>query len=266
MTRPEEANIFRRSAATFFRSCKRVFRPSRATVSQPLIPPQRVFWLCLAIVIVLTTWSFAMHDAGVIRWKRQALQTDGAFVTLFQYITLTGTSGWILVITAVIGLALSVSPWQNLPGPERRRRVNLYEDVNFIFFTVALSGIAANLIKNSIGRARPRLLEELGPHHFNPGAFEPKFASFPSGHSTTSGAIARALILLWPRYWPLWLLFGLLGGLSRIVVDAHYPSDVLAGLTFGGLFVLLTARWLARRNVMFQLGVGWMPLRKRHRA
>lgn len=192
------------------------------------------------------------------------LQSDSPLVIVFQWITLTGTSGWILVISALVGIYLSTSHWARLPRQQRLQRINLYEDVNFIFFTVALSGIAANLIKNSIGRARPRLLEELGSHYFNPVAFEAKFASFPSGHSTTSGAFSMALILLFPRFWLLWLIFGLLGGASRFIIGAHYPADVIAGLTFGALFVVGTARWLALRGIMFKIDRGWMPSRKRH--
>ncbi|MEM9733908.1 MAG: phosphatase PAP2 family protein, partial [Pseudomonadota bacterium] len=47
------------------------------------------------------------------------------------------------------------------------------------------------------------------------------------------------------------LIFGLLGGASRAVVGAHWLSDIIAGLGLGALFVLLSARFLARRRTLF---------------
>ena len=72
-----------------------------------------------------------------------------------------------------------------------------------------------------------------------------------------------ALALLMPRLWPVWLTCALLGGLSRLVLGAHYLSDTIAGLTFGAGFVILAARWLAQRGSMFVFGHGWIPKRKR---
>ncbi len=264
MNRSNNKNALQRSRDTFVGAWQRSFRPRRAGVNQGLLPSKSRFWIWILVLTVAIAWLFLLLDADLVRWKRQEIPSDSFTVTVFELITLTGTSGWILVITAIFGLCLSISPWSQLPRRARLKRADLYADVNFIFFTVALSGIAANFIKNTIGRARPRLLEEFGPHYFNYGAFESTFASFPSGHSTTSGAFCMALILLYPRYWVLWLVFGLLGGLSRVVVDAHYPSDALAGLMFGTGFALLAARWLAQRGTMFKLSKSWIPHRRRH--
>ena len=258
-------NPIQRSLSTFLVALQRTFGPQRRAITQKLLPRQSQFWLLLAFMIFLTASLFVWLDADLVRWKREAVPRNSFTVSIFELITLMGTSGWILIITAVIGIYLSTSNWAALPRPDRSRRLNIYADANFIFFTVAISGIAANLLKNSIGRARPRLLEEFGPHYFNHAAFDSTFASFPSGHSTTSGAFAMALILLFPRYWLVWLIFGLLGGLSRFIVDAHYPADIVAGLSFGAGFVIFAARWLATRGTVFKFSEGWIPQRRRHR-
>ncbi|MCL6609812.1 MAG: LysR family transcriptional regulator [Geminicoccaceae bacterium] len=41
--------------------------------------------------------------------------------------------------------------------------------------------------------------------------------------------------------------------LSRIVVGAHYPSDVLAGAVVGGLGALLVRAWFAQRRLVFAM-------------
>lgn len=59
-------------------------------------------------------------------------------------------------------------------------------------------------------------------------------ASFPSGHTTFAFLIATTLGHRAPRgvAWLLWI-FAFLVGLSRIVVGAHFPADVVGGALLG---------------------------------
>ena len=72
--------------------------------------------------------------------------------------------------------------------------------------------------------------------------------SFPSGHATTAltttGVLALALRLPW---WGILLAVGLalIPALSRVVVGAHWPQDVLAGALIGWLAAGLGMRLLA---------------------
>jgi membrane-associated phospholipid phosphatase len=67
--------------------------------------------------------------------------------------------------------------------------------------------------------------------------------SMPSGHTTTAFAVASALFFALPpsyrrRHW--WLLLLAAGtGLSRIAVGAHWPGDVVVGVSLGLLAGLL---------------------------
>jgi undecaprenyl-diphosphatase len=78
--------------------------------------------------------------------------------------------------------------------------------------------------------------------------------SFPSGHTALSVYFYGLLIYLVWRFFPIslkkFLIISLtilflvvLIGLSRIVLQVHYPSDILAGTFLGGSFLLL-AIWL----------------------
>ncbi|MFJ6321878.1 MULTISPECIES: phosphatase PAP2 family protein [unclassified Rhizobium] len=121
----------------------------------------------------------------------------------------------------------------------------------FIFLSVAGGGIVDSLLKNSIGRARPELLDTNGAFSFRPFAFHADFASFPSGHSATAGAMAMSLALVFPRLRPIFISAGVLICLSRQWVGAHWASDTLMGWGVGVAFALSLAHAFARRRLLF---------------
>lgn len=104
----------------------------------------------------------------------------------------------------------------------------------FILAATAVSGLLVDILKVLVGRARPVLIETQGVFGFHPLNFDAKFNSFPSGHATTVVAFYLALaLLLRPAigrlFASLLLVPAVLLAGSRIVVGAHYVSDVLAG-------------------------------------
>jgi undecaprenyl-diphosphatase len=121
----------------------------------------------------------------------------------------------------------------------------------YVFASVAIAGIVANLSKYVIGRARPKLFTDAGSFSFDFLSFEADWASFPSGHATTGMALGLSLALLFPRFRWVFLTLGFWIAVSRLFVGAHYPSDVLAGGLLGALTAWLLARALARHRLLF---------------
>lgn len=80
--------------------------------------------------------------------------------------------------------------------------------------------------------------------------------SFPSGHSVSSFIFCSVLAyLVWmspiKKIWKyiiafLLLLFAAVIGLSRIVLNVHYATDVIAGFCFGIVWVVMSF-WLMRK-------------------
>lgn len=70
--------------------------------------------------------------------------------------------------------------------------------------------------------------------------------SLPSNHSTIAAALAVAIALLWRRFALPALAMALLAGFSRVLVGAHYPHDVLAGLALGALVSALVVAVIGR--------------------
>ncbi|TIS80776.1 MAG: phosphatase PAP2 family protein, partial [Mesorhizobium sp.] len=81
---------------------------------------------------------------------------------------------------------------------------------------VGLSGLAVNLLKYGIGRARPLYFNDYGVLSLHPFAMDARFAGFPSGHATTMGAVFGVLLLLFPRRWRIALAASALIASTRV--------------------------------------------------
>jgi undecaprenyl-diphosphatase len=98
---------------------------------------------------------------------------------------------------------------------------------------VAFGGIVVSgITKLAIARDRP---SNLALAHSQESIYA---HSFPSGHTTTSFALAFTLFLeLWPTRQRVWgfvaLIWAALVGISRIYRGVHWPTDVLGGACAG---------------------------------
>jgi PAP2 superfamily. len=174
-------------------------------------------------------------------------------------ITDFGTFSWMIygsALVAVLGLAVSRLATDPVLAVRATRVMRLA--VYFLLSTGAASALV-HLLKALVGRARPELIAELGAYSLTPLTGDVLFESFPSGHSAAAGAFFGAMALLLPRYAVLFLLGALTIGVTRVVVGAHYPSDVAAGLHLGGWAALAAATLLARAGWLFRLDGGVRP-------
>jgi membrane-associated phospholipid phosphatase len=111
------------------------------------------------------------------------------------------------------------------------------------------------------GLQRPR------PYHVSPAVRIKDFVAessygIPSGHSqnaTTAGGIAAIELKRW------WILgigvaYAILTGISRMILGAHYPQDVIAGITIGLLMLTIYSvvsprieKWLPTQTIQSQI-------------
>lgn len=72
--------------------------------------------------------------------------------------------------------------------------------------------------------------------------------SMPSSHTSAAAALAVVLATFYPRLAPLVITLACVVGISRVVLGAHFPSDVLVGGAVGACIMLLAMhhRWGSR--------------------
>ena len=114
-----------------------------------------------------------------------------------------------------------------------------------------LSGVIHHFIKIVLGRYRPRYLFSDNWYGINPLNFNIAHNSFPSGHTQTIFAITIGLTLLYPRLGIFLVPLAILVGISRVVLIAHYPSDVLFGAYLGIATAILVKRYYFDKRMLF---------------
>lgn len=105
----------------------------------------------------------------------------------------------------------------------------------YLQIQILISFAFVRLLKIVCGRTRPNVGSD-----FTFFSFESAYNSFPSGHSADAFVSAMFLYYLlknskYSAYRHLPILFASMIALSRLAVNAHFASDVLAGTFIGAL-------------------------------
>lgn len=219
------------------RRLKRVVEHGQEKVAFELrLHGPRWLWWSAAAAVASALFSYLLLDWPLAQWAHTlgapAEAAAGALTRL-------GKSGqWLLaggLATAVL-IVLRRRWWAQRTG--------------LLVAAVAVSGLIVNVLKVLFGRARPEAWWNHQIWGFDPLTLGRPMDSFPSGHATTLGAIAMAMILTWPRAW--WAIAPAVAtvAFSRVMIEAHYLSDVIVGLYLGALTTL------ALRDSLFK-PLGW---------
>jgi membrane-associated phospholipid phosphatase len=130
------------------------------------------------------------------------------------------------ILLSLVGLF-----WLN--GRLRPHGEDIHREADRMLLGVALAGVVPHIFKHFVNRKRPDRTLVHGSRHGIPRSGD-AWDSFPSGHAVHLGAIAGPLVRLAPTSIRPLVWTGLLGLAStRIMLLAHYASDVAAGLIIG---------------------------------
>jgi membrane-associated phospholipid phosphatase len=171
----------------------------------------------------------------------------------FERLTQFGLSGWFLwpLLVMLLGLA-AINAW-TLPRYTRMVLAALAVRLGFLFTAIGVPGLFVTTVKRLIGRARP-LIDGNDIWSYQPLGWQVQYASLPSGHATTAFSALVAFGAIFPEARALLWIYAVLIAVSRVVVTAHHPSDVVAGAIVGSVGALLVRNWFAARRLGFLVG------------
>jgi undecaprenyl-diphosphatase len=158
-------------------------------------------------------------------------------------------------VLSVLGVALVIVALvaAGMHGTRRALLLGFGTRLQYLFLSVALSVFVAEILKYLIGRGRPFVGGKANPFNFIPFEGTGAYASLPSGHAVTAFALAFAVSALWPRLRVFMFTYAIVILLTRLVLLAHHPSDVVAGALVGMVGAMAVRYWFAARRLGFAI-------------
>jgi membrane-associated phospholipid phosphatase len=198
--------------------------------------PKQAAMFSLAVIAVCII-SYEVFDAPAARF---CATVDHRIKDIFELITRLGLS------TPYLAAAFAGFIYFKFI----KKNKTLANTAAFLFAAVALSGLANDLIKVLAGRSRPGLLFSQGVYGFKPFTNQYYYASFPSGHANTIAALCYGLGVVTGRFKYIRLSIALAVMASRVIVGAHFPSDVLFGAYLGVVVTELIAAGFEKKGLV----------------
>lgn len=114
-----------------------------------------------------------------------------------------------------------------------------------MFIAYIISGITVQALKHLLGRARPRLTDDIvfiGP------SFVSGFDSFPSGHTAVVFCLAYIFSIQYRRFSLIFFLLAIVTAIERVYNLSHFPSDVIAGIITGIVTAIVISHRLIEKR------------------
>jgi len=177
---------------------------------------------------------------------------DGEARRIIDILASSGDSKYSLVPTGVAAIVLMALYFLDASTRRARFYAWLAGASGFIFASIAVSGIATNVVKILLGRARPNVVDDLSWPLFQPIATSGDFHSFPSGHGNTIFCIAIAVGFFVPRLRVLLLIVAAVLAFGRVLQFKHFISDTVGGAVLAALTTIWLRQFFARWNIVFR--------------
>jgi membrane-associated phospholipid phosphatase len=200
--------------------------------------------------LAIVAATMVLIDAPAVTAAQRA---PGWLIEIFDHITEFGKSFWFLIPIALALAAIAFLASPALPRMSQGVLAALAARLGFLFLAIGLPGLVFTVGKRLVGRARPFVEGSANPLIYRPLGWNVEYASLPSGHAIDAFAAAMAIGALWPRTRLVMWTYAVLIAVSRVVLRAHFPSDVMVGAVVGVVGALLVRDWYAARGLAFVL-------------
>ena len=196
-----------------------------------------IMYAAIAAIIYLALFFF--FDRIIDLWVHNTFSNTWVFNS-GKYISCLATGSYVKLGIALCFILILVAD----PGIKKQGTKLLL----YICICGAIAIIIGDGLKYLLGRYRPIMLFEhnyYGLHFFSS---EWALNSTPSGHTLRAFTILTGLSMLYRRFTPVFISIAILIGISRVVVTAHYPSDIV----FGAFIGIFTALWTYKHFFGYQ--------------
>jgi membrane-associated phospholipid phosphatase len=195
---------------------------------------RRILWLAAGLALIAVAWLVeGPVDAALDASGQPKLHQIAWWFSKFGEGDVIGAVG--IVFAAIFFLL---------------HRPRLAADLFFITLTSELTGLAATILRVLFGRTRPT--NHLVPQgfyglwhdgHWIAGKYQ--FSSFPSGHSASAVGLAAAVWLVHRGWGGVAAVYALAVMWSRIALECHHLSDVIASTVLAIPLAIMLKKTLA---------------------
>ncbi len=244
------SNYFSRLAAVIQLSLTQLIRaPSHAWRAEAARRSAlHVVWLTAILGAAIITLMYALdaREIGLMPPR------DTAGLWPVRFFTDFGKAAHVLwaLAVALFGIAIMVA---RSHGISRLWLLRLGTHLQFVFLAVLVPVLFGEVIKWIVGRGRPFVGGKANAFNFVHFAGTEAYASLPSAHAITAFALAFAVSAVWPRPRMAMAVYAVLIAVSRLVLLAHHPSDVVAGALVGVVGAMAVRYWFAARRLGFAI-------------
>lgn len=145
----------------------------------------------------------------------------------FTNITELGDSVWYFGICIIFILIFFVNKKTKLITKNSPEKIFNFFISAFVYLLFV--GVITQVVKHIIGRPRPNYTNLNDAFNFNFLSFDSTLHSFPSGHSSTIFIVCLLIGSALPKLKYFFYFLASIVALSRVVVGAHFFTDVVAG-------------------------------------
>lgn len=187
-------------------------------------------WTILICLASLSTLFLLIEMRGIrttlqLRFKGD-IQRESLFLAQYGQSVATPIAAWLIAIAEGQGVFLL------------QLRV-----FTLVCVPVAITSLTCSFLKRVLGRMRPNR-EHAGRFTGPAWKRDNKRESFPSSHSACAFALTVTLIHFFPEAAIVFWLLASSTAVLRYLLDAHFPSDILAGVLLGLLIGHYGLSWM----------------------
>lgn len=237
-----KTGLARRFVARLKLAVRMILRPSRGGIRGMTLRSLAIVGVIFLAVFFLTLILFDVRAVTAAR------DLPPALIRLTRHFTDLGKAGLFLYPLSALMVALCLVPG-GLSRSARGTLAALFARTAFLFLAIGVPYAINSALKQLFGRARPFVRDDV--YTYDPFTWGSAYASLPSGHAATACASAVAIGTLFPAVRAGVWTYAVLIVISRVIVTAHHPSDVLAGALIGTMGAMMVRNYFASRRIVF---------------